>query len=137
VSRLVDERLKQVPLFSECRRKDLSFISAIMRERSYPGGTQLTTEGEPGDEFMIIMDGTVSVRRNGRRVARLGPGDFFGEISLLDAGPRTATIVADTPITVNIFGRREWASLLAETGVCSHLLKAMALRLRAAEPKAL
>jgi CRP/FNR family transcriptional regulator, cyclic AMP receptor protein len=137
VSRLVDDRLKQVPLFSECRRKDLSFISAIMRERSFPAGTALTTEGESGDEFMIIMDGTATVRRNGRRVSHLGPGDFFGEISLLDPGPRTATIVADTPITVKVFGRREWASLLAERGVCAQLLRALARRLRDAEPKAL
>ena len=70
-----------------------------MRERTVAAGTALTTEGESGDEFMIIMDGTATVRRNGRRVSQLGPGDFFGEMSLLDPGPRTATIVADTPIT--------------------------------------
>jgi CRP/FNR family cyclic AMP-dependent transcriptional regulator len=137
VSRLVDDRLKQVPLFSECRRKDLSFISAIMRERTFPAGTALTTEGEPGDEFMIIMDGTATVRRNGRRLTQLGSGDFFGEISLLDPGPRTATIVADTPITVKLIGRREWASLLAEPGVSAKLLRALARRLHETEPKAL
>jgi CRP-like cAMP-binding protein len=89
VSRLVDDRLKQVPGFSECRRKDLSFISPIMRERTFPAGKAVTTEGEPGDEFMIIMDGTATVRRNGRRVSKLDPGDFHGEIALLDPGPRT------------------------------------------------
>jgi voltage-gated potassium channel len=137
MTRLIDQRLKQVPLFSECRRRDLSFISAILRERSFPAGTQLTTEGEPGDEFMIILDGTVTARRQGRRLVQLGPGDFFGEIALLDRGPRTATITTDTPVTVGIVGRREWQDLLAQPGVAEQILLALAGRLRAAEPKSL
>jgi len=133
----IDERLASVPLFSECRRRDLSFISALLRERTFPAGTELTVEDEPGDEFMVILDGTVTARRGGRRLAQLGPGDFFGEIVLLDGGSRTATITADTPVTVGIIGRREWHDLVAQPGVAEKILKALAGRLRAAEPKSL
>jgi CRP-like cAMP-binding protein len=137
MSRQIDERLAKVPLFSECRRRDLSFISAILRERTFPAATELTIEDQPGDEFMIILDGTVTARRRGQQLAQLGPGDFFGEIALLDGGPRTATITADTPVTVGIIGRREWQDLLAQPGVAEKILKALAQRIHAAEPTTL
>jgi len=129
----IDERLKQVPLFSECRRKDLDFIGALLRERTFPKGTQLTVEDEPGDEFMIILEGTVTASRHGKEIAKLGPGDFFGEIALLDHGPRTATITADTDVTVGIVGPREWQDLLAQPGVTEQILRALASRLRIAD----
>jgi CRP/FNR family cyclic AMP-dependent transcriptional regulator len=137
MNRHVDERLAKVPLFAECRKRDLSFISALLRERTFPAGTELTTEGQPGDEFMIIFDGSVTAAQHGQPVAQLGPGDFFGEIALLDGGPRTATITADTEVTVGIIGRREWQDLLAQPGVAEQLLKALAQRIHASEPTAL
>ena len=137
MSRGIDERLAEVPLFAECRRRDLSFISAILRERTFPAGTELTTEEQPGDEFMIILDGHVTASRRGQQIAQLGQGDFFGEIALLDGGPRTATITTDTPVTVGIIGPREWQDLLAQPGVAEQILKALARRIHAAEPPSL
>jgi CRP/FNR family transcriptional regulator, cyclic AMP receptor protein len=133
MSRGIDERLKRVPLFSEGRRRDLEFIGAILRERTFPNGAELTTEDQPGDEFMIILDGTVTARRHGKELAQLGPGDFFGEMALLDQGPRTATITADTAVTVGIVGPREWQDLLAQPGVTEQILRALAHRLRDAD----
>jgi CRP-like cAMP-binding protein len=75
-------------------------------------GRDLTREGETGREFLIIVDGTATVRRQGRVVATLGTGDFVGELSMLAGVPRTATVTADTDLTVEALNRREFTSLL-------------------------
>ena len=71
----------------------------------------LTREGAPGQEFFLITEGELSVQRNGAEIARLGPGEFFGEMSLLTLEPRTATVVAVTPAVVTVFSRGEFAAL--------------------------
>ena len=79
-----------------------------------PAGRALTTEGQPGREFMIITDGQAAVRRGSRRVATLGPGDFLGEMSLITGTPRSATVTAETDMVLEILNRREFSSLLDE-----------------------
>jgi CRP-like cAMP-binding protein len=79
-----------------------------------PAGRALTTEGQPGREFMIIADGQAAVRRGSRRVATLGPGDFLGEMSLITGTPRSATVTAETDMVLEILNRREFSSLLDE-----------------------
>ena len=94
------ELIRGLPLFELCSKRDLRRIAAIAEERTLGAETELIREGEPGREFFVVVDGDIEVRRGGRRVARLGPGSFVGEIALLSRSPRTATVVATTPLRV-------------------------------------
>ena len=73
-----------------------------------------TGQGDPGREFMIIAEGTAAVKRNARKIATLGPGDFFGELAVLAGVPRTATVIAETDMVVEAMNRQEFSSLLDE-----------------------
>ena len=77
-------------------------------------GREIVKQGSVGKECFIIVEGEAAVKRNGRRVATMSAGDHFGELALLDGGPRTATVVAETPLTVLVLGQREFAGLLDE-----------------------
>jgi len=77
------ELLKNVPLFSHCNKKQLASIASLADLISVPPGTQLITEGRPGLEFMVIVEGAGEVRRKGRKIDTLGPGDFIGEMALI------------------------------------------------------
>src|SRR5688572_18957323 len=104
--------LTKVPLFSACSKKDLTMISKHSEHLTVPAGTEMTTEGQVGYEFYVIVDGKATVTRSGRQVAILGPGDSFGELSLLDRAPRNATVTADSDVEVVILGQREFSALL-------------------------
>jgi CRP-like cAMP-binding protein len=94
----------------------------------------LAHQGSPGREFYVILDGKASVSIDGSEVATLGPGDFFGEMALLDQGPRVATVMASTPMEVAVLDPREFSTLIEEhPGVARKVLKVMAHRLREAE----
>ena len=130
--------LAQVPLFSTCSRKDLQKLGKASDEIAVKAGKVLVEEGKPGHEFFLIEDGTAEVRRNNRKVARLGRGQFFGELSLLDRGPRSATVVADTDMTLVVLGQREFLGVIDEVPAMAHkLLAALAGRLREADSRAL
>lgn len=92
--------LRRVPLFEHCSGRELRAIARLAVERAVPEGDELIREGEAGDAFYAIVDGEIEVRRRGRRVARLGPGSFVGEIALLSRQPRTATVTAISPLVV-------------------------------------
>ena len=92
------ELIKRVPLFAECSNKELSEVAGIADEIDLREGKELTKQGKPGREFFVLVDGTAEVKRGTRRVNLLGPGDFFGEISLVRQVPRTATVVATEPV---------------------------------------
>jgi CRP/FNR family cyclic AMP-dependent transcriptional regulator len=131
------QHLAQVKLFSALNKKELALVGNASDEIQVPAGQVIVTEGSPGHEFFLILDGQASVRRNGRRVAMLGPGQYFGELSLLDRAPRNATITADTDVTLLVIGQREFSAVLdAAPGVCHKLLEAMAHRLREEDAKA-
>lgn len=104
--------IKGLPLFELCSKRDLRRIAALAVEREVEAGTELITEGEPGTEFFVVVDGEVDVRRRGRRVARLGSGSFVGEIALLSRSPRTATVEAATPLRVLAIAGRDFVDLL-------------------------
>lgn len=110
-----DERLREIPIFSELSKKELRAVSRLMTQIDLKEGRALTRQGEVGREFMIILDGTAVVRRNGRKVADLGPGDFLGELAVLSGAPRTADVVATSPMTIETLNRREFMSLLDES----------------------
>ena len=129
--------LKGVPLFSQCSKANLARIAALVDEMQFPAGRVLMREGRTGDEFFIIMEGRVRVERGGRQIDTMGPGEFMGEIALVDHRPRTATITCETPCTLLVLGHREFHTLLADTpGIADAVLRALAQRLRNLEPRA-
>jgi CRP/FNR family transcriptional regulator, cyclic AMP receptor protein len=106
------ELIKGVPLFSQLDRKHLDEVAAIADEIDLRQGKELTVEGNPGREFMVIIEGEASVRRGDQEVNRLSAGDFFGEIALVRQEPRTATVVAETPVRVLVITDRSFRTLL-------------------------
>jgi CRP-like cAMP-binding protein len=131
------DHLAQLPLFSTCSKKDLRLVASKATPLDIPAGRTIIEEGAPGKEFFVIDTGTAIVKRNGRKVATLGPGSAFGELALLDGGPRTATVVADSDLSVLILTRPEFAGLLDEVpGLARKLLQALAGRLREADSRA-
>jgi CRP/FNR family transcriptional regulator, cyclic AMP receptor protein len=109
----VDERLKQIPLFASCSQKELRDISRRMTTVDVEAGTVLAQEGKLGSEFVVIVDGTAKVSKNGRKVAELGSGDYFGEVALLDdRHARTATVTAASDMTIEVVDVRDFNALL-------------------------
>lgn len=102
----IAEHLSRVPLFSGCSKKELGAIAAATKEVSRKSGSMLAREGESGVGFFLIANGTANVVVGGRSRRKIGPGDFFGEISLLDGGPRSASVVAATD--VDMLGLTAW-----------------------------
>lgn len=128
------DRLAEIPLFSGCSRKDLERLVRAADEVSVEAGTVLTVEGELGREVFVILTGSALVERAGRPVATLGPGDHVGELSLLDGGPRTATVTTTEPTTVLVLTRQAFNGVLDEIPTLAHrLLVSLAHRLRSAE----
>ncbi len=126
-------RLQQVPLFSGCSQRELRTIAHGIRDIDHPEGSVIAREGEPGVGLFVIADGTADVSIGGKKRATLGPGDFFGEIALLDGGPRTATVTSTSEI--KLLGLTEWVfrGLMQEhPSIALKTLQAMAGRLRSA-----
>lgn len=131
--REITERLAGVPLFSHCSKADLSTIARAGREVSHRDGTVLAREGDPGLGFFLILEGTARVTIGGRAKAKLGAGDFFGEISVLDGGPRSASVIASSP--VRLFGITSWVLrglLKTHPSIGVKMLETQAGRLRRA-----
>ena len=129
----ISNLLSQVPIFSDCSAKDLAAVARGLKEVHHKAGTVIAREGDPGIGLFIIAEGSAKVSIGGKTKAKLGPGDYFGEIALLDGGPRTATVTADTDVTLH--GLTEWVfrGLLQEhPAVAVKTLQAMAGRLRLA-----
>ena len=106
--------LQKVDIFADCTKKQLKAVAAISKVFEAPAGTTLTRAGEPGEEFFFILDGSASVEVTRRKRVRLGPGEFFGEMSLLDGEPRSATVYAETDMRLLIILRRNFQTLLTE-----------------------
>jgi len=124
------ELIKRVPLFAECSRKDLSEIAGIADEIELREGKELTTEGRPGREFFVLIEGEADVKKRSRRVNTLGPGDFFGEIALVTQRPRTATVVATAPVRALVITDRGFRSLLEhQPAIQGKVMSALAARL--------
>ncbi len=128
------EILKHVSLFAACSDKELRQIASICTPVSVREGTILAKEGSPGREFYAIGDGSAKVSLRGKTLAMLGPGEFFGEMSLLDSEPRSATVKAETDMEVYVLEPREFSTLIDQhPAVAKKILKAMAKRLRELE----
>lgn len=107
--------LQRVPLFSGFSEDELRRVADLSRILEAPAGTVVTKIGEPGDSFFVIIDGMVGVRTPVGAGIQLRPGDFFGEMSLLDGEPRSATIVATTDVRLLIVDRFHFWRLMDET----------------------
>lgn len=114
--------LTKVPLFSACSKKDLSLLARHSEHLAIPAGTLITKEGRVGYEFFVILDGKATVTRTGKQLNTLGPGDFFGELSLLDRSPRNATVTAKTDIDAVMLGQREFTAALDLVPTLAHKL---------------
>lgn len=110
----VTTHLSAVRLFEACGKKELRAIAKTAKIANVHRGTQIVTEGEPGDTMYVVLVGTARVSRGGRKLAVIGPGDAFGELALLSKGPRTASVVALSDMEVAIIARRQLAGLLAD-----------------------
>lgn len=132
-----DLDLGDIWLFSACTAGQLKTIRRQVEEVEVDAGRVLCEEGTVGREFFFIVEGTAAVRRGGRKIATLGPGGYFGELSLLDRKPRSATVVSDTPMTLIVLDQRRFNGLLDEMPALAHkLLVAMSQRIREADAKA-
>lgn len=119
-----------VPLFAGCTKRDLGEIAVIADELHLPAGRTLITEGTRGAEFFVVVEGTVTVTRDGATLAELGPGDHVGEIALVSKVPRTATVVAATPVRVLVITDRAFDGLMRRVpSIAIRVLATLAERL--------
>jgi CRP-like cAMP-binding protein len=124
------ELIKRVPLFSKLSKTKLNEVASIADEIDLPKGKDLTREGERGREFFVLIEGEAEVRKGGRRVNTLGPGDFLGEISLITKVPRTATVTTSEPTRVLVITDRAFGQLLRQSPEISQgVLEAVGERL--------
>jgi CRP/FNR family cyclic AMP-dependent transcriptional regulator len=129
--------LSEIWLFSSCSNKELNTIRRSLEAEMAKPGKVLVTQGEIGQEFYLIVAGMASVKKNNRRAATLGPGDYFGELALLDRQPRSATVAAETDMELLILGQRQFNAILESVpSISRKLLAIMATRLRESDAKA-
>jgi len=129
------EMLRRVPLFEGLGRKELEEVGRLCDEVDLPAGRVLMREGDSGDEFYLVLEGSVRVDRGGATVATLGPGQFLGEIALVDHGPRTATATCETACRLLVLGHREFNSVMASSQeIRTRVLTALAQRVRHLTP---
>jgi len=128
------ELLGNVSLFSECSKKELGEVASMMEERRVESGTELTREGEDGDEFYVVAEGLADALIGGKKVGSIKPGSFFGEMALLDQGPRVATVTAKLPTRVLVLDAKGFARVVRDSpSVALKVMKTLAERLRALE----
>jgi CRP-like cAMP-binding protein len=125
------EALRRVPLFAGLSTRNLARIDGISRVAFASTGRVIIEEGAPGDELMVVLDGRASVRRGDRTIAECGPGQWFGEMALLDDQPRSATVVADEPMRLLTISRKDFRKLLTKAPrLAETLLASLSTRIR-------
>lgn len=123
-------RLKQVPLFAQCSRRELAEIAAAADEIRFPAGRTVIEEGAVGREFVVVLDGDVEIRRGGRRVAPKGGADFFGEAALLTGARRNATVTTTSQVDALVITDRAFKRLLlGSPAIQGKILASLASRL--------
>lgn len=121
-------QLGAIPVFSELSKSELKEIAKLMTRADIPSGTVLTRQGEPGQEFMVICEGTARVQINDETVAHLGAGDFVGELAVISGTPRSATVTATSDMTLEVLTRQEFMSLLDTSPDVSHKILVAAVK---------
>ena len=129
--------LKSVWLFSLCTARERIEIADVVEQISVTGGSMLIRQHDVGTEFFIVVSGTASVNVDGRVVGDVGAGEFFGEMALLDGGPRSATVVAKESMELLVIDSRDLRALFGSSpGVAVKMLRVVGERLRAAHGRA-
>ncbi len=132
------ELLKGVSLFEELSRKELNAVHQWVRQERFPQGHVLVQEGAPSQTFYVLTSGTAKVKRGNRTIRMLGPGDYLGEIAAIDRQPRSATVIADTPVEVLAIPASYFRPLLLEHPTIAYkIILVLCRRLRAAERNSL
>jgi CRP-like cAMP-binding protein len=125
------EALSRVPLFSHLTKRELEFVATRADEVEVPAGKKLTTQGRPGDSFYILLDGDAYVDVDGKPRRTLKPGDFFGEISMLDRGLASATVTTKTGARLLVMSHAQFRdSIKADQAIALKVIAVMADRLR-------
>jgi CRP-like cAMP-binding protein len=126
--------LERVQIFEGCSNRQLRAIARIAEVQEGPAGEVLARAGDPGDRFFVIVDGAARIEVSAQKQHRIGPGEFFGEMSLLDGEPRSATVIADTAVRLLVIHRRDFMSLLREVpALTQQMLVTLCQRVRTAE----
>ena len=129
-----EELLGRVPIFSDLKQKDLKRLASEAHELSFPAGTHLTDDDQFGSTFFVMVEGTVDVTVKGQPVRSLGPGDYFGEMGLVDRDHRSATVVANTDVVCLVLSRPVFRPFaISHPEVAWALLEVMVARVREAE----
>jgi CRP-like cAMP-binding protein len=124
------ELLRRIPLFGRCSKRDLNEVAGLADELHVPEGRALTIEGKRDRDLIVIVEGAAEVSRDGRKVALLGSGDFFGEIALVTEGPRTATVTTTAPSRLLVITERDFSDLMRRMpSITVSVLEAVGARL--------
>lgn len=124
------KRIRNLPMFAACNKKELEEIDRLTDEVHVAAGRTIMAEGDLGQEFALVLSGEAEVIREGHVVATLGPGDYFGEVALLDSVARTASVVAKTDMELEVLDRRGFNTLLDDLPQLSRsMLKGLAQRM--------
>ena len=125
------DSLRNISLFSECSTKELALVVKNSTERALKAGTIIMDQGQTGREAYVILEGSATIKRNGKKIGTAKAGAVVGELSLLDNGPRTAAVIADTDVTLLVISERALKGAIDNIPAISRkLLKALATRVR-------
>lgn len=125
------DTLRNISLFSECSAKELALVVKNSTERVLKAGTIIMDQGQTGREAYVILEGSATIKRNGKKIGTAKTGAVIGELSLLDNGPRTASVIADTDVTLLVISERALKGAIDNIPAISRkLLKALATRVR-------
>jgi CRP/FNR family cyclic AMP-dependent transcriptional regulator len=128
--------IRNVPLFAELNRREVATLAKLLEEVDVPAGRVIIRQGRRGSEFFIILDGRVRIERDGNELSELGPGDFLGEIALVDGRPRTASAITEEPSRLFVLTSQSFNSMLRlHPAVESKVLRALAQRVRKLDPE--
>lgn len=125
------DTLRNISLFSECSAKELALVVKNSTERVLKAGTIIMDQGQTGREAYVLLEGSATIKRNGKKIGTAKTGAVIGELSLLDNGPRTASVIADTDVTLLVISERALKGAIDNIPAISRkLLKALATRVR-------
>lgn len=128
--------IARVPLFANCTAEEIAAIASVAQEHSYVAGQIIVTQGTPGQAFYMVLSGRVEIVRDDKSLGTFGQGDFFGEMSLLDSAPRSATIRAVEPTVCLMLSSWDFKALLEKhPSIAVKLLEVLSRRLRVADER--